>query len=143
MRFNYKDIHIGNLLQKAVLEKEITTEQICIFLNVSESKLHEIFQSKSLDTELLLRWSKLLEYDFFRIYSQHLQLYSPLPSVRNKKREANKTNLPQFRKNLYTTEIIEFIIELIEKGQMKKSEIIATYNIPKTTLYKWIEKHQK
>ena len=27
-----------------------------------------MYEVKSLDTEILLRWSKLVEYDFFRLY---------------------------------------------------------------------------
>ncbi len=33
-----------------------------------------MYKQKNLDTEMLLKWSKLLEYDFLRIYSQHLIL---------------------------------------------------------------------
>ena len=143
MKFNYKDIHIGKLLQDAVLEKEIELERICSFFKIEESQLQKMYQEKSIDSELLLRWSKLLEYDFFRIYSQHLLLYAPPASINYKKAETQETSLPQFRKSLYTTEIIQFIMELIEKGEMKNSEIMEKYNIPRTTLYKWIKKHKK
>ncbi len=51
--------------------------------------------------------------------------------------------MPQFRKNVYTTEIISFFLEMLEKNEITKREIIETYNIPKTTLYKWIKKHMK
>ena len=101
-----------------------------------------MYESKSLDTELLLRWSKLLEYDFFRIYSQHLILYAPISADEKANQQNVNTSLPQFRKNIYTKEIIDFILEQIEKKEMTKNQIMERYRIPKTTLYKWISKHK-
>lgn len=48
-----------------------------------------------------------------------------------------------FRKNIYTREVIDFILEMVEKREKTKKQIIEEYNIPKTTLYKWIEKNRK
>ncbi|MFP3598621.1 hypothetical protein [Chryseobacterium sp. SIMBA_029] len=100
-----------------------------------------MFQLKVMTTDDLLKWSKLLEYDFFRLYSQHLILYSP-SSLKGYKNEKYKTpTLPHFRKNLYTQEIIHFILELLSKEEKTKQQIIDEYKIPKTTLYKWIDKY--
>lgn len=142
MEFVYKNIHIGQLILRLVTEKEIDDDRIVKFLKVPSSKIKEMYQSKDLGTEMLLLWSKLLEYDFFRIYSQHLLLYAPPASLNYKKKET-VSKLPQFRKNVYTTEIINFIVELYHNKEMTQKEIMDQYNIPKTTLYKWIKKHKK
>lgn len=142
MEFMYKDIHIGKLIFQLVTEKEIDDDRIVKFLKVPQSKINEMYQSKDLSTEMLLLWSKLLEYDFFRIYSQHLLLYAP-PASLNYNKKYTVSSLPQFRKNVYTTEIINFIVELYESKEMTQKEIMDKYNIPKTTLYKWIKKHKK
>ena len=75
---NFKDIHIDYFINQRVTENGIEISRICNFLKCTEKEISKMYQSKSLDTELLLRWSKLLEYDFFRIYSQHLILYAPI-----------------------------------------------------------------
>lgn len=137
---NFKDIHIGQMIEKRVAESGIEMSRICNFLKCTETEIEEMYQKKSLDTEILLKWSKLLEYDFFRIYSHHLILYAP-PAV-GKEKGNKKSTLPRFRKNIYTKEVIDFIIEQIETGEMTKNEVMARYNIPKTTLYKWISKHK-
>ena len=137
---NFKEIHIGNLISQRVTESGIEISRICNFFKCNQEEIEKMYQAKSLDTEVLLRWSKLLEYDFFRIYSQHLILYAP-PSARKEKGN-KKSNLPKFRKNIYTKEVIDFIIEQIETGEMTKNEVMARYTIPKTTLYKWISKHK-
>ena len=138
---NFKDIHIDYFINQRVTENGIEISRICNFLKCTKKEISKMYESKSLDTELLLRWSKLLEYDFFRIYSQHLIFYTP-PSKGDSSPEKANTQLPQFRKNIYTKEVIDFIIEQITTGEMSKKEIIEKYNIPKTTLYKWLSKNQ-
>lgn len=102
-----------------------------------------MYKMNSLDSEILLRWSKLLEYDFFRFYSQHLILYSPKSTQNNCSKETEKSTLPQFKKNIYTQELIDFILEQLHFEVMTKKQIIEEYRIPRTTLYKWIYKHSK
>lgn len=134
---NFKNIHIGQMIQERVSECEIELSRICNFFKCFEHEVEQMYLSKNTNTEDLLKWSKLLDYDFFRIYTQHLILYSP--SSASKK---TNTKLPKFRKNIYTYEIINFILEMIENKNMTKSEVIKRYGIPKTTLYKWISKYK-
>lgn len=136
---NFKEIHIGTLINQLVTERDIEITRICNFMKCTQEEMEQMYKVKSLDADILLRWSKLLEYDFFRIYSQHLILYAP-PS--KEKKEGIKSVLPQFRKNIYTQEIIDFILERIEKGEMTKQDVISEYKIPKTTLYKWWSKRK-
>ncbi|MFN1218168.1 transposase [Chryseobacterium kwangjuense] len=143
MNTNFKEIHIGELIKKRTSELKIDPFRICQFFHTDEKEIERMYLAESIDTEHLLRWSKLLEYDFFRLYSQHLILYAP-PSG-NKEEHVKKkqtSNLPQFRKSIYTVELINFILELIKTGQKTKLEVIEDYRIPKTTLYKWISKYK-
>lgn len=143
IEFRFKEIHIGKLIETMVLEKNILPNRIYNFLDIDEVGLDKIYKEKDIKTDLLLRWCKLLEYDFFRIYSQHLLLYAP-PANNNYVTVSNKrTKMPTFSKNLYTPEIIHFIVELVERKEKTPAEIIEKYRIPKTTLYKWIKKHKK
>ena len=56
---NFKDIHIGYFINQRVTENGIEISRICNFLKCTEKEISKMYQSKSLDTELLLRWSKL------------------------------------------------------------------------------------
>jgi len=137
---NFKNIHIGTLINQAVTESGIAMSRICNFMKCEEEEVKQIYLQENLSTDILLKWSKLLEYDFFRIYSQHLILYAPV-SADNENTKTQKTNLPQFRKNIYTKEIIDFILEQVSSGEMTKTQVMEKYKIPKTTLYKWISKY--
>ncbi|WP_317043359.1 hypothetical protein [Chryseobacterium joostei] len=83
-----------------------------------------MFLQKQTDIAALLKWCKLLEYDFFRVYFQHLLLYSP-PARHNygtviKEKESQ---LPKFRKSIYTKEVIDFIFESIENKKIEEQII--------------------
>ena len=137
---NFKNIHIGQMIEKIVAESGIEISRLCNFMKCEEEEVKQIYLQENLSTDILLKWSKLLEYDFFRIYSQHLILYAPV-SADNENTKTQKTNLPQFRKNIYTKEIIDFILEQVSSGEMTKTQVMEKYKIPKTTLYKWISKY--
>lgn len=139
---NFKNIHIGSIILQRVNECNIENTRIFNFLKCNEIDLQKMYSSESLDSKILLRWSKLLEYDFFRIYSQHLILFSP-PNPPNPPNQTDKRNsLPQFRKNLYTKELIDFIVDKIKTDKMTTKQVIENYRIPKTTLNKWLEKNK-
>ncbi|WP_316934271.1 transposase [Chryseobacterium indologenes] len=114
--------------------------RIIKFFDVDPKDIEQMYKEKSLDTEVLIRWCKLLEYDFFRIYSHHIILFSP-PSSGASNKSGDGALLPRFRKNIYSKEIIEFILEMIRNGEKTKKQVLDDYGIPKTTLYKWIEKY--
>lgn len=136
---NFKNIHIGQIIENVVKQRQVEYSRITSFFNCGQQEISEVYKAKNIDTEYLLKWSKLLEYDFFRIYTQHLILYAP-PSAETESVHKN-TNLPRFRKNIYTKEIIDFVLEQIHTGEMSKKEVMNRYKIPKTTLYKWISKY--
>ncbi len=69
---NFKNIHIVSIILQRVNECNIENTRICNFLKCNEIDLQKMYSSESLDSKILLRWSKLLEYDFFRIYSNIL-----------------------------------------------------------------------
>jgi len=140
---NFKEIPIGPLIENEVAARGLELPRICNFMKCTEEEIKEMYKVTSLEAENLLKWSKLLEYDFFRLYSQHLILYAPTGTGRStENKKYKKTILPQFRKNIYTKEVIDFILEQIQSGEMSKSEIIEYYKIPKTTLYKWLSKYK-
>ena len=130
----FKNIHIGNFIEKRVAESGIELSRICNFMKCTEEEIYGTYTSKEIGTEKLMKWSKLVNYVFVRLYTQHLILYSPPVDI--KEEAKTKTQLPVFRKNIYTREIIDFMLELINTGVKTKAEIIKEYRIPKTTLYK-------
>ncbi|WP_126653734.1 transposase [Chryseobacterium aureum] len=138
---NFKDIHIGKMILNCIKERNIDATRICSFFKCSLDEIEKMYESENLETDILLKWSKLLEYDFFRIFSQHLIMYSPPSKGLLTEIKRSESSLPKFRKNLYTKEMIDFILEQLNNGTKTNKQIIEEYRIPKTTLHKWINKY--
>ena len=134
-----KNIHIGSLIKMRIEERNMNVLRICKFLKCTEEELISILSKKSLDSEIILKLSTLLEYDFFRLYSQYLILYAPQTISTNNPEK--KTALPQYRKNIYTKEMVDFILEQIGNGSKTQIQIVQEYRIPRSTLYKWVNKY--
>nr|WP_133943972.1 transposase [Epilithonimonas xixisoli] len=137
---NVKDIHIGTIIKEVIDDREIPRERICNFFKIDDDEVEEMLAKKSLDSETILKWSKLAKYDFFRPYVTHLILFAGISQYNNNNKKKNNDEMLQFRKNIYTKEIKDYITELINTKQKTLSEIMEAYNIPKTTLYKWMKK---
>jgi len=135
---NIKNIHIGSLIRSKVEEHQISIERISRFLELAEEDVEKLYHAKSIDTDILLKWCKLLKFDFFRFYTGHLILYSPQSRIDNAFRQ--KENTLVFRKSIYTQEVKDFILDKIKAGTMTANDVVERYKIPKTTLYKWMKK---
>ena len=135
---NLENIHIGSLIQYKVEELNISIERITVFLDCDEKWVGEIYLQKEIDTDVLLMWCKLLRFDFFRIFTGHLILYSPPSKVGKMLKKKESTLI--FRKNIYTEEVKKFIIEKVRTEQMTLNDVVSRYKIPKTTLSKWLKK---
>ncbi|GEN66536.1 transposase [Chryseobacterium rhizosphaerae] len=135
---NIKEIHIGSLIRSKVEEHQISIERIAHFLDKDEADVERMYDEKSIDADTLLKWCKLLKFDFFRFYTGHLILYAPHARLDNVIKHRGKTMV--FRKSIYTQEVKDFILEKIRMGTMTANEVMERYKIPRTTLYKWLKK---
>lgn len=64
------NVHIGEEIKKRIKEKGITIVWFSSQLSCTRANVYKIFEKKSLDTDLLLRISVILDYDFFELYSE-------------------------------------------------------------------------
>ncbi|AZB19315.1 transposase [Chryseobacterium indologenes] len=140
MKFDFKNIHIGECIRNRIEEMDLSVAGISTFLEINEEEVCEMFTQNSLSTEVLMKWSKLLQYDFFRVYSQHLVMFAPPGNSQNTFNKQFSLR-SRFRKNIYTKELIHFVLEMVNTDRKTKNEIINDYKIPKTTLHKWMAKY--
>lgn len=66
-------IHIGEFIRKVAEEKGIKTGDFAKKINKNRNNIYDIFKRSSVDSELLLKISKVLEHDFFIYYSESLR----------------------------------------------------------------------
>lgn len=63
-------IHIGHDIQREVEKQGRSTVWLSRELGCHRTNLYKIYDRASIDTNTLLRISKILDHDFFRQYSQ-------------------------------------------------------------------------
>ena len=65
-------LHIGNLIKEELERQERTVSWFARKLCCDRSNIYKLFKRSTIDTELLLRVSKILNYDFFELYRKEL-----------------------------------------------------------------------
>ncbi|MBR1448690.1 MAG: XRE family transcriptional regulator [Prevotella sp.] len=65
-------IHIGQCIRRQVEEQGKTSVWLARELGCHRTNLYKIYDKRTLDTGILLRISRILHYDFFRLYSDSL-----------------------------------------------------------------------
>ena len=68
----YQKIHIGTLIREKLKEEERSVAWFARKLHCDRTNIYKIFQKQHLDSELLLKISIVLDYNFFLHYSSLL-----------------------------------------------------------------------
>lgn len=66
-------MHIGQLIRQQMEAQGKTTSWLARELAYCRTNVYKIYDKKSIDTDLLLRISRLLRYDFFEVYSREME----------------------------------------------------------------------
>ncbi len=65
-------VHIGHLIQQELLRQERTPTWLARKINCERTNIYDIFDRSSINTDLLIKISKALNFDFFSAYSKQL-----------------------------------------------------------------------
>lgn len=65
-------IHIGEIIECELKRQERTVSWFARKLYCDRSNVYDIFKRRSIDTELLLRISLILNYNFFALYDNEI-----------------------------------------------------------------------
>ena len=64
-----KPIHIGKCIKEQVESEGLTTVWLADQLGYHRTNLYKIYEMQTIDTGVLFRISKILKYDFFKLYT--------------------------------------------------------------------------
>lgn len=65
-------IHIGKLIKQKMEERHLTVVWLARHLSCSRTNIYKMFERYSIDTEVLMKLSTILDFDFFSFYSDEL-----------------------------------------------------------------------
>jgi hypothetical protein len=66
-----EEIHIGQQIKQVFETKGISVTEFARRINKSRENMYSIFSRKTIDSGLLLAISRVLEFDFFKLYSKN------------------------------------------------------------------------
>jgi len=106
----YEEIHIGKKILFVFKQSGLTVSQFARMLDVQRTRVYNIFESKTIETDLLCKISDVLHYDF-------------LSEVYLKKREATHQHPTTI--NVHFQVVSEKLADFIKSiNKMKKAGII-------------------
>jgi transcriptional regulator with XRE-family HTH domain len=102
---------IGQEIKRIVKKRGITVEELAQALNVSKPNVFDIYRRESIDTGLLERLCKVLNYNFFKSYYLQYQTEPEKETIELYKEQVD------FLKNIIheKEELYKVLIKVIEK----------------------------
>ena len=70
-------LHIGKLIKEELERQERTVSWFARKLYCDRSNIYKLFKRATIDTELLVRISNILQHDFFSEYRERLNITTP------------------------------------------------------------------
>lgn len=65
-------MHIGKCIKQKLEEQGKTSSWLAQQLSYNRTTMYKIYDKASLDTQMLLRISRIMDYDFFQEFSKEL-----------------------------------------------------------------------
>ena len=87
-----KNFHIGKLIQERLKYEEHSISWLARKINCDRSNIYRIFEREHIDSELLLRLSVVLNYNFFDVYVKEYEELQKLYISNNKNLDKAITN---------------------------------------------------
>ena len=75
LKKNLRDIDIGKIIKQKVDESNMTKQVFAQMIGCNRTTLYAIFKSKSIDTEVLVKISRVLKYNFLLEYFEEKKIF--------------------------------------------------------------------
>ena len=72
METHESNIHIGHLIREQLRKDQRSASWLAREIGCTRNHVYKVFRKSSLDTDLLLRISKAMQFNFFRYYTAEL-----------------------------------------------------------------------
>jgi transcriptional regulator with XRE-family HTH domain len=109
------EIHVGKLIKNRLQETGMTKSEFARRINKTSQNVYDIFERKTIDIGLLLKISKILDFNFFERYSLTL---NSNPSLLKSSEDTSETFLS-------ANEMVKALQLLDQQMNDQKLEIVA------------------
>ena len=101
-------IHIGNQIKEIFDTKDLTVSEFARRIDTSRGNVYGIFKRKSIDTNLLIKISTVLDHNFFQYFIRKEEIYPEVTTLAKKLAASEKE-----------IEYLKKINELLERENQK------------------------
>lgn len=78
-----KEVHVGKLIKMRLDQLGMTKAEFARRINKSPQNIHDILNRESVDTKLLVKMSEVLNYNFFKAFTNGNEVEKELKSKSN------------------------------------------------------------
>ncbi len=78
------ELHIGRLLQQKLRDDERSVTWLALKLNCSRTNIYLMFKKQYIDSEMLMRLSIVMKFDFFECLSREYKIKLKSANAENK-----------------------------------------------------------
>ena len=97
----YDEIHIGKKIQFVFNQSGLLISQFARMLGIQRTRIYNIFESKTIDTDLLCKISDVLHYDFLtEVYLKKREIENQNPTTINIHFQISSEKLADFIKSI-------------------------------------------
>jgi transcriptional regulator with XRE-family HTH domain len=108
-------VNIGEHIKSKAQEKKLSQEMLGRLINKSKQNVGDIYKRTSIDTELLLKLCRVLDFDFFALYYEE----EPLKSMRTRELMQTSDKIDELEKLLEQHEDkIRYLSKTVERGDI-------------------------
>ena len=108
-------IHIGEKIKNRATELRMGPTELGKLVNTSKQNIYGIYKRKSIDSELLRKFCKVLDYDFFQYYSiEKPSIVSEPTAAYKRKKDKQPVSMEEFYR------LKQELSELREKYELLK-----------------------
>lgn len=87
-------VHIGKAILERLREKQMSVATLAGLLFTNESNMYKILKRESINTDMLVRVSEILDYNFFSLYTTCVKQHSYVILVQTNSEVPDFANLP-------------------------------------------------
>lgn len=115
MKFAGMAIHIGEKIKQRAKELRIGATELGKLINTSKQNIYGIYKRKSIDSEMLRKLSKALNYDFFLFYNLETSSLAFEPPATYGKKNKHVISAEEYQKVKKELEDLREKYELLKK----------------------------
>lgn len=118
-----KNIHIGSIIRNKLEESSLSIAEFAERINRTRPTVYDIFNRKSIDTDLLVKISEVLDYNFLQ--EVYLEKEKDLPEIVSFPRYIVGVEVDEKDLKEYLNEEHSVVLKVVDVTVLKQDKVIS------------------